>query len=102
MMVDAQINYEAVKKNPSVRLGYDVKDPAFREFVKMMALGSKASFNFNPSDEEIVDYYKKSGGRIHADKDQAAIDSIPNSKKEEIRQILIQAENELPIQEKHV
>ena len=31
----------------------------FLELVKMMALGSKASFNYNPTDEEIVLLYGK-------------------------------------------
>jgi len=38
-------------------MDYDMKDSDFKEVLKMMALGSKASFNYNPSDEEIVAYY---------------------------------------------
>jgi sodium/potassium-transporting ATPase subunit alpha len=63
-VIDAHINYENALKNPSVKLGYNVKDKNFMEFVKMMALGSKANFSFNPTDDEIVQVYRKSN-RIH-------------------------------------
>jgi sodium/potassium-transporting ATPase subunit alpha len=100
-VIDAHMNYENALKNPSVKLGYNVKDKNFMEFVKMMALGSKANFSFNPTDDEIVHVYTKTN-RIHKAEGQSDIDAIPPAKRDEIRKILIQAENSLPIQDKHV
>lgn len=63
-IVDSHINYEQALRNPSVKTGYNVKDENFLDFVKMMSLGSKANFSFNPTDDEIVAFYKRSN-RIH-------------------------------------
>jgi hypothetical protein len=95
-IVDAHINYEQTLKNPSLKPGYNIKDSNFLDFVKMMALGSKANFSFNPTDDEIVAMYKKSNN-IHKTSEQHDIDAIPPAKRDEIRKVLIQAENSLPI-----
>lgn len=100
-MVEAHINYESFKKNPSLKLDYNVNDKNFQELVKMMALGSKASFNYTPTDDEVVEFYKKTN-RIHVQPNQALIEGVPVQKREEIRKILLDAEAILPIQEKKV
>lgn len=44
-LVDANVNYENVKKNPNgFKVDYDMKNQDFKELVKLMALSSKASF----------------------------------------------------------
>lgn len=73
-----------------------MKDSHFLDFVKMMALGSKANFSFNPTDDEIVAFYKQTN-KVHKTAEQHDIDAIPPAKRDEIRNILIQAENSLPI-----
>lgn len=59
-LVKANINYETYKRNPTQnRLGYDIDDQDFKELIKLMALGSKANFNYNPTDEEIKAEFMK-------------------------------------------
>jgi len=53
--VDADINYQDFEKNGKV-LGYDVGDPNFTELLRCAALGTKTSFNFTPTIEDILDY----------------------------------------------
>jgi len=59
---DASINYEKLKKNPSLNLDYDINDPAFKSLLECMILGSKAAFAFNPTTEEIKAYIAKKNG----------------------------------------
>lgn len=101
-LVDAHINYETFKAKPGMyKLEYDVEDPNFKDILKMMALGSKASFSYNPTDDEIVEMYKKDN-RLHYGKNQHPIEGVPKEKRDQIRQQLIDAENSLPLQEKRV
>jgi hypothetical protein len=37
----------------------EYKNPDFKELVKLMALGSKASFSYEPSDEDIILFLTK-------------------------------------------
>jgi hypothetical protein len=53
----------------------------FKELHKLMSLGSKAAFNYNPSDEEIVAEYKKTNKLVY-DKKKSPIDGVPKDKKE--------------------
>ena len=84
-LVEADINYEQFKvlkkKNDQVRLGYDMNNIDFKELHKLMSLGSKAAFNYNPSDEEIVAEYKKTNKLVY-DKKKSPIDGVPKDKKE--------------------
>ena len=68
-LVEADINYEQFKilkkKNDLATLGYDMNNIDFKELHKLMSLGSKASFNYNPSDEEIVAEYKKTNKLVY-------------------------------------
>jgi hypothetical protein len=54
-----------------------------------MALGSKANFNYNPSDEEIKAEFMKSKVTIVKRNQAAPLDLIPKEKKEAIRAALI-------------
>ena len=62
-MKDASVNYQTFKKNSSLILDYDIKDPGFIALVQSVALGTKAQFRFNPSKEEIVKYVAKKNKR---------------------------------------
>ena len=96
-LIDANVNYELYKKNPSLKLDYDINDPDFKNLVKMMALSSKASFSYNPSDEEILMHFQKKNKLPHVAKNHAPIDAIPREKRDQIREELIKIENALPI-----
>lgn len=80
--VDAGVNYENHLKNPSLKLGYDMQNKDFKELVKLMALGSKASFGYNASDDEIIAWCKKNGGLPKPHKGQTQIEVIPQEKKD--------------------
>jgi sodium/potassium-transporting ATPase subunit alpha len=66
-MIDASINYEVYKKNPSIKLDYNVKDPGFQSLMQAVALGTKAQFRFNPSKDQIVKYIAKKNKRSEKD-----------------------------------
>ena len=51
--------HQLVDVASNVRVPYDSSD--FKELVKLMALGSKASFSYQPSDEEIILFLTKQG-----------------------------------------
>lgn len=55
-----------MKSGRSLKLGYDLENPDFKELLKLMALGSKANFSYFPSDEDIVAYCKREGTLPHA------------------------------------
>jgi len=38
-----------------------MEDSDFKDLTKLMALGSKATFQYNPTDDDIVTYCKKKG-----------------------------------------
>ena len=52
-MIDASVNYESFRKNPSLKPGYDLNDPGFQSLIQSVALGSKAQFLYTPSKEDI-------------------------------------------------
>jgi sodium/potassium-transporting ATPase subunit alpha len=84
-LVDANVNYEAVRKDPSAKLGYDIHDVDFNTLQKMMALSSKASFQFNPSDEDIIMVYSKDHKMRKNLPTEAPIDVIPREDRDRIR-----------------
>lgn len=106
-LVDANTNYEVYREakkvgNENVRIEYDLKDPDFQEIAKAMALSSKASFAFNPSDDDIINVYAKNNRLRHHGANEAPIDAVPMEARDKIRKQLQDIENNLPIQEKHV
>ena len=86
-LVDAHINYQEFLSDPAhLKIQYDIQDPEFKEIVKMMAIGSKASFQYNPSDEEIISLYSKKNRLIKPKKGENQIDLIPKEKRDAIRE----------------
>jgi hypothetical protein len=86
--VEASVNYEDFLKSPHYHnLGYDIHDKDFKELVKLMALGSKASFQYNPSDEEILKYYAKTNKLPIEDK-SLTFEAIPSADREAIKKTL--------------
>jgi hypothetical protein len=61
-MFDASINYSEYKKKPSTKLGYDVDNIGFKNLAQAIALGSKSTFRYTPSKEDIIKYYAKKNG----------------------------------------
>ena len=55
-ITEASINYEEYKNNPNIRLPYDINDQGFKDLVQSIALGTKATFSFNPTLDEIKAY----------------------------------------------
>lgn len=45
----------------NMQTSLEAANPDFKHLVKMMALGSKASFSYQPSDEDIISFLTKSG-----------------------------------------
>jgi sodium/potassium-transporting ATPase subunit alpha len=58
-MLDAGVNYETFKKNPQIKLNYDVNNVGFKSLIQAVALGSKASFRYTPTKDEIMMYVAK-------------------------------------------
>lgn len=61
-IVDAALNYEKFKKNPKQYIDYDVNDKAFQALLECMILGSKATFSYTPTIDEIKSYIAKKKG----------------------------------------
>lgn len=59
---EASISYDKFKKHPEIKLDYDVNDSAFKSLLECMILGSKATFSYNPSTDEIKQYISISKG----------------------------------------
>lgn len=57
-----------------------------------MALSSKASFSYTPSDEEIVAYCKRLGQIPYLKKGERSIDAISSKHKDEAIEALCEAE----------
>lgn len=74
----------------------------FKELVKLMALGSKASFSYQPSDEEIILFLTKQVTLPKPKEGQTQIEAIPRDLKDDVCDILIEAEKSLPIKDKRV
>lgn len=93
-LVNASVNYEAHKKNPNINLGYNVKDTGFQALIQAVALGSKATFGYLPSNDEVIKYVaKKQGVREKS----LVYDNIPEEIKNEAINTLVAAERALPI-----
>ena len=61
-MLDASVNYQEKQKNPSTKIGYDIHSTGFQNLIQAVALGSKATFRYAPTKDEIVMYYMKKHG----------------------------------------
>ena len=53
-MVDGDTNYDDYKNNPNLRVEYELDDSDFKELVLAMAVGTKATFSYNPTDDDIL------------------------------------------------
>lgn len=60
---DASVSMEQFRKNPKLEVGYDLNDPAFQSLLESMILGSKATFSYNPTTDEIKQYIAKKKGQ---------------------------------------
>ena len=60
---EASVNYEDYKKNPGQEMSYDLNDQGFKDLIQAIALGSKASFSYQPTPDEILAYVAKQEGR---------------------------------------
>lgn len=60
---DATVNFETYRKNPNMDRTYDVEDPGFKELIQSVALGTKATFSYTPSLEEMRSYLAKKAGK---------------------------------------
>lgn len=67
-----------------------------------MALGSKATFQYNPTDDDIVTYCKKKGKMPNRARNQSMIDVLPKEAKAEAIHALVEAEKTHPIQDRIV
>jgi sodium/potassium-transporting ATPase subunit alpha len=94
-MIDASTNYETLQKNPSLMVNYKIKDPGFQALVQAVTLGTKATFGFQPSKEEILKYVAKKR-RVSAG--SIVYDNIDDAEKKHAAEALIAAEKLLPIQ----
>jgi sodium/potassium-transporting ATPase subunit alpha len=60
---DASTNFELYKKSPNLERTYHVDDPGFQELIQSIALGTKATFSYTPSIEEMKEYLAKRDGK---------------------------------------
>ncbi len=95
-MIDASTNYETYKKNPAgSKINYKINDPGFQALMQAVALGSKATFGYQPHKEEILKYIAKKTGKSAA---HINLDHVKDEEKNHAIEALIQAEKKLPIQ----
>ena len=92
--VEADVNYEAVKKGKATS-EYNINDPAFTALLECMAIGTKATFSYNPTVDEMKKYlsvkYKKSLKSYEKK-------NLTDEEKLEASEALIKAEKSQPIQ----
>lgn len=55
-LVDASTSFSKHKKNPNHKIEYDPADPMFQQLIQSVALGTKATFSYNPTEIEIKEY----------------------------------------------
>ena len=56
--IDLAVNYEDVLKQ-GLKPDYDINDPGFKSLLECVALGSKATFSYNPTLDDIKNYIAK-------------------------------------------
>lgn len=92
-LVDASVNYEEHKKL-GAETGYNVNDLGFQSLMQCVALGSSATFQYLPSEDEMRKYLAvKAGKRPSAYKDHV----LTNEEKEAATAALRAAEESQPI-----
>lgn len=89
-LVDAHVNYQEASQGKI--LSYDVNDPDLNELILCTALGSKATFSYTPTIDDILDYKGIKGDKNRKN----AEDTISEEEKKKISLILVEAEKELP------
>ena len=88
-MLDASVNYSEALNNPGLKLDYNVEDPTFKALMQAVALGTKATFSYQPTDEEMKKYLAavtKRKFRYYKDK------HLTDEEKREATEALVQAE----------
>ena len=61
-ILDCSVNYETHLKTGAA-IEYNPKDPGFLNLVQAIALGSKATFSYNPTDDEMRTYHALKQGK---------------------------------------
>lgn len=90
-LINASVNFQDKKEK---KIDYDVDDPDFKELMLGVALGSKATFHFQPSIDDILNFKG-----IKGEKDRKiAEEHLTDTEKNKISDIIIAAEKELPFQ----
>ena len=56
---------------------YEINNPDCRELISAMALGTKATFSYDPTDEDILQFLGKKDTKKTKDKKHNDIESIP-------------------------
>jgi sodium/potassium-transporting ATPase subunit alpha len=92
MIHDASTNFEEYKKNPNLDRSYDINDPGFKDLIQAIALGSKATFSYTPSPDELKMYIAKQEGRKAASQSE-----LTEAQKQMATEALVRAEQSQPI-----
>ena len=58
LMYDIGVNYEIANRD-NIKVEYNINDPGFKVMISSIALGSKAYFNYEPSEDDIKTYIAK-------------------------------------------
>lgn len=78
-------------------MDYDINDPAFKEMLECLILGSKAYFSYQPSGDECKQFIAKNKGlKVH----DLARYEITEAEKEEAKKALIIVEQDLPLEKR--
>jgi sodium/potassium-transporting ATPase subunit alpha len=93
-MVDASTNYEDCKGNPDLKVGYNPKDPMFQTLMETVALGTKATFSYAPTDAEMKKFLAiQHGKKISSYKDY----QMSEAEKKLAADALMSVEKEKPL-----
>lgn len=89
-MTEAGVSYDAYLRDPSIKLGYNINDIGFKELMNTVNLGTKATFSYQPVDDDCRKYLAiKRGKKPSAMKDHV----LTPEEKKEATAALIAAEN---------
>lgn len=95
---DISVNYERLAKERDTFIEYNINDPGFKAVMECVALGSKASFKYKPTLEDVKTFiarreHKNPAAYLNTVLDQKVIDDI--------EQKLIDIEKALPLNERN-
>jgi hypothetical protein len=96
-MIDSHVNYQDVIEKGKTA-SYNVQDSDFNQLLLCTALGSKATFSYSPSVDEILDYKGIKGDRNR----KHAQEHLEEKERKEIADILIREEKNVSLQERKV